>query len=93
LGHETPQKPDVAAKRTDTGVALEMKVPSGKVPWQWLVRVSTTKGLKTFILPGAMSEQVIAVPAETDARSVAVSGISRLGREGQSTRAKVAKRE
>ena len=93
LGHETPEKPDVTAKRTDAGVAVAMKVPSGKEPWQWLVRVSTTKGFKTSILPGAMSEQVVAVPTETDARSVTVSGISRLGREGQSMRAKVAKRD
>jgi uncharacterized lipoprotein YddW (UPF0748 family) len=93
LGHETPATPDVSAKRTDAGVAMEMKVPSGKEPWQWLVRVSTTKGLKTFILPGAVSEQMVVVPADTDARSVTVSGISRLGREGKSTRAKVAKRE
>src|SRR4051794_1991376 len=93
LGHETPEKPDVTAKRTDTGVAVEMKVPSGKEPWQWLVRVFTTKGWKTSILPGAKSEQVITLANSEDARSILVSGISRLGREGQSTRAKVAKRD
>jgi hypothetical protein len=77
----------------DGGVAVEMKVPSGKEPWQWLVRVLTSKGWKTSILPGAMSEQVVVLPNDVDARSIIVSGISRLGREGPSTRAKVAKRD
>jgi uncharacterized lipoprotein YddW (UPF0748 family) len=93
LGHETPEKPEITAKRTDTGVAIEMEVPTGKEPWQWLVRVTTTQGLKTSILPGAMGEQVVAMPSETDARYVTVSGISRLGHEGQSTRVKIAKRD
>jgi uncharacterized lipoprotein YddW (UPF0748 family) len=93
LGHDTPEKPDVTAKRTDTGVAVEMKVPNGKEPWQWLVRVFTTKGWKTSVLPGAKSEQVITLANSEDARSIMVSGISRLGKEGQSTRAKVAKRD
>jgi uncharacterized lipoprotein YddW (UPF0748 family) len=91
LGHETPEKAEVSAKRTEGGVALKMKVPSGQEPWQWLVRMLTSKGWKTSILPGAMSEQVVALPIEADARSVIVSGISRLGREGKSVRAKVAK--
>lgn len=101
LGHETPAKPEVSAKRTDSGVALEMKVPSHAgsgdlriaAPWQWLVRVSTTNGWKTSILPGAASKQIVNVPNDVEARSVIVSGISRLGREGESTRAKVAKRD
>ena len=93
LGHETPEKPEVAAKRVDGGVAVEMKVPSGKEPWQWLVRVLTTKGWKTSILPGAKSEQVVALANDADARSVTVSGVSRLGKEGQSTRTKIAKRD
>jgi uncharacterized lipoprotein YddW (UPF0748 family) len=93
LGHETPEKPEVSAKRTDGGVAVELKVPDGKAPWQWLVRVLTNKGWKTVVLPGGMNEQVVALPNDVDARSVLVSGVSRLGREGQSTRAKVAKRD
>jgi hypothetical protein len=93
LGHETPAKPQVSAKRVDGGVALEMKVPKGKEPWQWLVRTSTTKGWKTSILPGAASEQVVPLPESMDARSIMVSGISRLGKEGPSTRVMVAKRD
>jgi uncharacterized lipoprotein YddW (UPF0748 family) len=93
LGHDTPAKPEVSAKRTDGGVAVEMKVPRGNEPWQWLVRISTPKGWKTSILPGATSEQIVNLPNDVDARSVVVSGISRIGREGESTRAKVAKRD
>jgi uncharacterized lipoprotein YddW (UPF0748 family) len=44
LGHVTPAKADVSAKRVDGGVGMEMKVPSGKEPWQWLVRVLTSNG-------------------------------------------------
>jgi uncharacterized lipoprotein YddW (UPF0748 family) len=111
LGHETPGKPEISAKRTDSGVAVEMRMPTGaesgdprattalrdprtsKAPWLWLVRVLTNKGWKTTILPGSMNEQVVALPNDLDARAVLVSGVSRLGREGQSTRAKVAKRD
>jgi hypothetical protein len=93
LGHETPGKAEVSAKRTDGGIAVEMKVSDGKAPWQWLVRVLTNKGWKTAILPGSMREQAVALSNDVEARSVLVSGVSRLGREGQSTRAKVAKRD
>jgi hypothetical protein len=93
LGHETPAKPEVSAKRTDGGVAVEMKMPNGKEPWQWLVRVLTSKGWKTSILPGGVSEQVVALPEGADARSVMVSGVSRLSREGPPVRAKVGKRD
>jgi uncharacterized lipoprotein YddW (UPF0748 family) len=93
LGHETPEKPEVSAKRVAGGVAVETKVPKGKEPSQWLVRVFTTKGWKTSILPGAKSEQVVSLATEEDAKAVTVSGISRLGKEGPSTRAKVAKRD
>jgi uncharacterized lipoprotein YddW (UPF0748 family) len=93
LGHETPEKPEISAKRTDSGVAVEMKAPEGKAPWQWLVRVLTNKGWKTVVLPGSAGEQVVPLSNEVEARSVIVSGVSRLGREGQSARAKVAKRD
>ncbi len=85
LGHGTPAKAAVAAKQVEGGVAVEMKVPSGKEPWQWLVRILTSKGWKTSILPGGMNEQVVAMPDGVEARVVIVSGISRLSREGQAT--------
>jgi hypothetical protein len=103
LGHDTPEKPDVSAKRVDGGVAVELKMPrragsgdprtTAKEPWQWLVRVFTSKGWKTSVVPGEKSEQVITLANNEDARAIMVSGISRLGKEGQSARAKVAKRD
>jgi hypothetical protein len=109
LGHETPQKLELSAKRTDSGIAVEMRMPgpagsgdprttageprTSKSPWQWLVRVRTNKGWKTAILPGSTNEQLVALPNGAEARSVIVSGVSRLGREGPSIRAKVAKRD
>ena len=93
LGGETPEKPEVTAKRVDGGVAVQMKTAGDKMPWQWLVRISTPKGMKTAILPGAKSEQVVALANDVDARSIAISGISRLGKEGPVARTKVAKRD
>ncbi len=93
LGGETPEKPEVMAKRVDGGIAVELKTPGGKMPWQWLVRITTPKGTKTAILPGAMSEQVAPLSQDIDAKSISVSGISRLGKEGPAVRTKVAKRD
>jgi len=55
--------------------------------------MSTSKGWKTSTLPGQATEQVVALPKDVEARTIMVSGISRLGKEGQSTRVKVAKRD
>ncbi len=93
LGHEVPEKPEVSARGAEGGVAVEMKVTDGKEPWQWLVRVRTTNGWKTSIVPGGESKKLIALPMGSDAKGVTVSGISRLGREGEPVRVKVAKRE
>ena len=75
----------------EAGVAVEMKVPSGKEPWQWLVRVFTTKGWKTFD-PAGREERA----GDYARRAARTRGRSRcrafrdLARKGESTRAKVA---
>lgn len=93
LGRATPGKPQVSARAAEGGVAVEMKMPRGKEPWQWLVRVLTTNGWKTSIVPGGASQQLVELPNGSEANSVMVTAISRLGREGQPSRAKVVARE
>jgi hypothetical protein len=92
LGRETPGRPEVNARPAEGGVEVEMKMRRGKQPWQWLVRVLTARGWKSAIVPGSLSQQHVALPNDADARTVMVSGISRLGREGQSARAKISDR-
>ncbi len=91
LGHETPGKPQIEARRADGGVAVEMKMADGKPPWQWIVQVKTSDGWTTKIVPGTTHEKVISLPDGSAAKSVVVSAVSRLGREGESARTTVAK--
>ena len=78
----------------DGGVAVEMKLPRGKEPWQWLVRVQTADGWKTAIVPGGESQHIVSrlLTARTR-KAVTVSGVSRLGREGQPARAEIENRD
>jgi uncharacterized lipoprotein YddW (UPF0748 family) len=91
LGGDTPGKPSVSAKKTDAGVMVQMKMVSGEEPWQWLVRVRTTTGWKSKVVPGSVNEQPLKSAA--NAKAVIVSGVSRLGAEGESTRVEVGKRD
>jgi uncharacterized lipoprotein YddW (UPF0748 family) len=91
LGEQIPAKPRVTVSKTDNGVVLQTKTPKGKAPWQWVVRAKTSNGSMTKILPGQDSELKIALPSGTTAESVSISGVSRLGREGEAAHAKVVK--
>jgi hypothetical protein len=93
LSRETPAKPEVAAERTENDVAIEMKLPRGKDPWQWLVRVQTSDAWKTAIVPGQESQHVISLTDGEEAKAVTVSGVSRLGRLGRPVRAEIKTRE
>jgi uncharacterized lipoprotein YddW (UPF0748 family) len=69
------------------------KTASGDDPWLWVVRVGSGDHWKTEIVPGGERRHAVAL-AEGDApKSVIVSAISRLGREGRSARAEIAKGE
>jgi uncharacterized lipoprotein YddW (UPF0748 family) len=89
LGRETPGKPQVTARKEKDGVAVEMKLANGKEPWQWVVRVQTAGGWKTSIVPGGRGEQLVELPDAADAKAVTVAAVSRLGREGKATRARI----
>jgi uncharacterized lipoprotein YddW (UPF0748 family) len=85
LGEETPAKPEVVAKKTGKGVALNLKSSDGKAPWLWVVRTRSGDKWATEIIPGRETRKVIdAAPEE-----VAVSAVTRLGREGEVVRAEV----
>ncbi|HVT28286.1 MAG TPA: family 10 glycosylhydrolase, partial [Lacipirellulaceae bacterium] len=89
LGHETPMRPAISARAVDGGVAVQMKMPRGKAPWQWLVRVRTNDGWRTDIAPGGKHQRIVALDGGAGAREVIVSGVSRLGREGPAATAKI----
>ena len=82
LGKETPAKPKVTAKQNSKGVAIEMSHTKGKAPWLWVVRTRAGGEWSIKIVPGAEKRKLIE-SADAKVSEVAVSGVSRLGREGQ----------
>ena len=93
LGRETPPKPEVSAQRSGSGVAVEMKLPRGKEPWQWLVRVQTADGWKTAIVPGHENQHLVSFDDGAEAKAVVVSAVTRLSRLGRPARAKIESRD
>jgi hypothetical protein len=65
-------------------VALELKPGKGEKPWLWVVRTKAGDTWTTQIVPGSQSRSTIAGAGATE---VAVSAVSRLGKEGPVTRA------
>jgi uncharacterized lipoprotein YddW (UPF0748 family) len=86
LSEKEPGEPEVAAKRRDMGVALTLKPGNGEKPWQWVVRTKAGDAWNVRVVPGAETSPSIEVK---DASEVAVSAVSRLGREGPVARVKV----
>jgi uncharacterized lipoprotein YddW (UPF0748 family) len=93
LGDETPQAPEIAAGQISESVSVEMKLPGDKAPWQWVIRVQTTDGWKTEIVPGRENRHVVKLPNGVKATQVAVSAVTRLSREGPIEYAKIEQRE
>jgi hypothetical protein len=92
LGRETPAKPDVAARSTAGGVAIQWK-PGDKLPWQWLVRVQTDKGWKNAIVPGEVDRHAVRLVDGEQASTILVSAVTRLGQVGRPARAPINQRE
>jgi uncharacterized lipoprotein YddW (UPF0748 family) len=88
LGDDTPPKPTVSAKATKSGVNVTMNLPSGKSPWQWLIRARMSTGWHDAIVPGDRAEFDIKSSNEAPTE-VIVSAISRLVRESQRSSTKV----
>jgi uncharacterized lipoprotein YddW (UPF0748 family) len=90
LGDETPPAPEVIARRSDDSLIVEMKLPGGNNPWQWVVRAQTQDDAwSTAIVPGQESRHAIDSPAGTAVHEVAVSAVTRLSREGPRTHAQI----
>ena len=82
LGDEAPAKPEVAAKKNSQGVALNLKSSDGKAPWLWVVRTRSGDKWTTEIVPGRETRKLLKVAADAAPEEVAVSAVTRLGREG-----------
>lgn len=92
LGKETPARPDATAQFVEGGVNVKMELPRGKESWQWLVRVQTADRWQTSILPGSTGEHFIKLENSAKPKSVVVSAVSRLGREGRPARVEIGNR-
>jgi uncharacterized lipoprotein YddW (UPF0748 family) len=89
LGDDPAPQPKVAAKKHNEGVQVEMKAARGKAPALWVVRVLDGGQWSTTIVSGMENRRVIELPDGAQPESVAVSAVTRLGKEGKVVTAKV----
>ncbi len=89
LGEETPAKPEVSAKKNSQGVALNLKSGDGKPPWLWVVRARSGDQWTTEIVPGRETRKLLSAEGNAAPEEVAVSAVTRLGREGEVVTVKV----
>jgi uncharacterized lipoprotein YddW (UPF0748 family) len=100
LGEETLPQPVVEARRDGSEIAIVMKLlnsrsgdPRTTEPWQWVVRLQTTGGWQTAIVPGRKSRHVVRLAEGAGANHVVVSAVTRLSREGPSARVEIQERD
>jgi uncharacterized lipoprotein YddW (UPF0748 family) len=93
LDDQVPAAPEVEARLEGNGVSVEMKLPEGTTPWQWAVHVQTDDGWKTEVVPGRKNRHVVRLMGGTTGSDVVVSAVTRLSREGPSTRVQVKERD
>lgn len=89
LGDETPAKPEISAKKNSQGVALNLKTADGKPPWLWVVRSRSGDQWSTEIVPGREKQKLLKLAGGATLDEVAVSAVTRLGREGEVVKVKV----
>jgi uncharacterized lipoprotein YddW (UPF0748 family) len=89
LGEETPAKPEVSAKKNSQGVAINLKSGNGKPPWLWVVRARSGDQWTTKIVPGRETRKLLNAEGNAAPEEVAVSAVTRLGREGEVVRVDV----
>jgi uncharacterized lipoprotein YddW (UPF0748 family) len=87
LGDDSPAQPKFGARRDSNGVAVDMKLPSGKPPWLWVVRVRTGHRWKIEIVPGHNERYLVSLQPGDKPAEATVSAVTRLGREGPIARA------
>ena len=89
LGDEAPAKPEVSAKKSGEGVALNLKSGDGKPPWLWVVRTRSGDAWTSEIVPGRETRKLLKASGNATPEEVAVSAVTRLGREGEVVKVKV----
>ena len=89
LGDEKAAKPAVVAKQGANGVTLNLKPARGGKPWLWVVRTRVGDDWRMAIVPGAETRRMVELADGEQASEVAVSAVTRLGREGPIARVKV----
>ena len=89
LGDEAPTKPEVAAKKNGQGVALDLKSGDGKPPWLWVVRTRSGDAWTSEIVPGRETRKLLKAAGNATPEEVAVSAVTRLGREGEVVKVRV----
>lgn len=89
LGRAKPPRPEITAQRIANGIAINMKPPDEKPPWQWLVRVETNEGWQSAIVPGWQAQYLVPLSDHVTAKRVLVSAVSRLGRIGRAAGAEL----
>jgi len=89
LGEEAPAKPEVSAKKNSQGVTLNLKTSDGKPPWLWVVRSRSGDQWSTEIVPGRETRKLLQAEENGTPEEVAVSAVTRLGREGEVVKANV----
>ncbi len=89
LGDEIPAKPEVSAKKHSQGVSLNLKAADGKPPWLWVVRSRSGDDWTTEIVPGRETRKLLKIEKGVAPEEIAVSAVTRLGREGEVVRAEV----
>ncbi len=88
LGEETHGRPVAEVDRDANGLRVRMKSSDG-APWLWVVRVRQDNQWQTAIVPGVQAEYRLPIGEGSAADEVAVSAVTRLGREGPLARAEV----
>jgi hypothetical protein len=69
-------------------VEVTLAAGKGETPWVWVVRVKAGDTWRMEVVPGGDAQRLIAVDGQP-ATEVAVSAVSRLGREGPIAKSKV----
>jgi uncharacterized lipoprotein YddW (UPF0748 family) len=81
LSDETPEAPAITNHEDNDVALIDLKLPSGKSPWLWVIRERTGDHWDTMIVAGSKDQHKIQTSVNiTD--EVVVSAVSRTGREG-----------
>jgi hypothetical protein len=93
LGRQRPARPNAAARLNGGDLVVEMNLPNGELPWQWLVRAKRGDRWQTSILPGSGNQSAVSLEMADEITALTVAAVTRLGRLGPATRVAIEGRE